>query len=296
VLLFANPIAGMGRGKRIAAALRRTLADRGFDVRPFLEPPESVPENALRDAGDIAACISIGGDGTLRGVVQRMHDVFGLDRMPPMVVVPLGTANLMSKHLASKWDEAAIDQQVAEAIEQQKILTLDAATANGKLFLLMAGVGFDAHIIHELDRSRTGPIDITSYALPAALALQSYSYSPLEVEIEGQRAFGPAPALVFVGNVREYGTGFPVLPLARSDDGVLDVCVMPCASRVDVLRLLILVATGDHIRAEGVIYTTATHVKVTSSDSVPIQIDGESAGHTPLEIRMLLQRIPFIVR
>ena len=36
-------------------------------------------------------------------------------------------------------------------------------------------------------------------------------------------------------NVAEYGTGSPVLPLAKSDDGLLAVCVLPCASRVDLL-------------------------------------------------------------
>ena len=85
-------------------------------------------------------------------------------------------------------------------------------------------------IVHELDRTRSGPIDLTSYAMPAALAFQSYSYTPISVEIDGRFAFGPKPALVFIGNVPEYGTGFPVLPLARSDDGVLDVCILPCES------------------------------------------------------------------
>ncbi len=296
VLLFANPIAGRGRGKRIAAALRRTLSSRGYDVRAFLDPPHAVSDQVIRQSRDAAACISIGGDGTLRGVTQRMADVFGFEHMPPLVVVPLGTANLMSKHLACKWDDASIDEQVVDAIDRRRITSLDVATANDKIFLLMAGVGFDAHIIHELDRTRTGPIDITSYALPAAMALQNYSYSPIEVEVEGRHAFGPAPALVFIGNVPEYGTGFPVLPLARSDDAVLDFCVLPCASRVDVLKLFMLVATGDHMRAEGVVYGTAKHVRVASSVEVPVQVDGESAGHTPLEIRMLDQRIPFIVQ
>ena len=160
----------------------------------------------------------------------------------------------------------------------------------------MAGVGIDAHIIHELDRTRTGPIDITSYALPAALALQSYAYSPIDVEVDGQVVFGPTPGLAFVGNVAEYGTGFPVLPMAKSDDGVLDVCVLPCASRVDLLKLAMLVATGDHLRAEGVIYTTGKKVRISANDEVPVQIDGDPSGHLPLEIEMLAHRIPFVVR
>jgi YegS/Rv2252/BmrU family lipid kinase len=257
-----------------------------------------VTREALGNESDdqFVAAISIGGDGTLRGVVQRLTELFPIDAIPPVVVVPLGTANLMSKHLGVDWSERRLQRDLPNAIAERQVKMLDVATANGQLFLLMAGVGIDAHIVHELDRTRTGPIDITSYALPAALALQSYAYSPIEVEVEGQIVFGPKPGLAFVGNVPEYGTGFPVLPMARSDDGMLDVCVLPCASRVDLLKLAMLVATGDHLRAEGVIYTTGKHVRVMSINQVPVQIDGDPSGYLPLEINMLGQRIPFIVQ
>ncbi|CAN5522006.1 diacylglycerol kinase [soil metagenome] len=297
VLIFANPIAGQGRGKRIAESLRKILYATGFDVRVFFDRPDDITPDAL-GVGDEppAAAISIGGDGTLRGVVQRLMELFSPDAIPPIVVVPLGTANLMSKHLGVDWSERTLQRDLPEAILAQRIKSLDAATANEKLFLLMAGVGIDAQIVHELDRVRTGPIDLTSYALPAALAFQSYSYSPIEVEIDGQKVFGPAPALAFVGNVAEYGTGFPVLPLARSDDRRLDVCVLPCASRVDLIRLALLVATGDHLRAEGVIYKTAKTIRIASANEVPVQIDGEPGGHLPLEISMLPQQIRFLVQ
>ncbi|MBC8108305.1 MAG: diacylglycerol kinase family lipid kinase [Anaerolineae bacterium] len=297
VLIFANPIAGQGRGKRIAEGLRTVLYGAGFDVRVFFDRPDDITRESMSGSDDrLAAAISIGGDGTLRGVVQRLVELFSAESMPTVVVVPLGTANLMSKHLGVDWSERRLQRDLPNAIAERRIKLLDAATANGKLFLLMAGVGIDAHIVHELDRVRTGPIDITSYALPAALAFQSYSYSPIEVEVDGRKVFGPAPALAFAGNVAEYGTGFPVLPLARSDDGLLDVCVLPCASRVDLIRLALLVATGDHLRAEGVIYTTAKTIRITAVDDVPVQVDGEPGGHLPLEIEMLPRRIPFLVQ
>jgi diacylglycerol kinase (ATP) len=296
VLIFANPIAGQGRGKRIAAALQTILYATGFDARVFLDRPEDITRETLGATDRPAAAISIGGDGTLRGVVQRLIELFPPDSIPPIVVVPLGTANLMSKHLGVDWSERKLQRDLPAAIQAQNIKLLDAATANGKLFLLMAGVGIDAHIVHELDRVRTGPIDITSYALPAAMAFQSYSYSPVEVEIDGRGIFGPAPALVFAGNVAQYGTGFPVLPLAKSDDGLLDVCVLPCASRVELLQLALLVATGDHLRAEGVIYTTAKTIRITSANEMPVQVDGEPGGHLPLDIAMLPRQIPFLTQ
>jgi YegS/Rv2252/BmrU family lipid kinase len=295
VLLFANPIAGRGRGKRIAVELRRALTRAGYDVRAALDRADQIKDQALRDAGHVRAAIAVGGDGTLRGVAQRLYDHFPHDTIPPLLVVPLGTANLMGKHLGVDWQDATMAEQVVAAINARNIVTLDAATANDRLFLLMAGIGIDAHIVHELDRVRSGPIDITSYALPAAIAFQSYNYEPLEVEVDGRRVFGPAPAMAFIGNVPEYGTGFPILPKARSDDGVLDVCVIPCSSRLQLIKLFLLAATGEHIGAEGVVYTTGRRVRVASQQSVPVQIDGDPGGHTPLDIQMLPTRMPFIV-
>ena len=106
-----------------------------------------------------------------------------------------------------------------------------------------------------------------------------------------------APGIVFVGNLPEYGTGFPVLLLARADDGVLDVCALPARSVPDLMVLFLQAAVGEHIRKDGVVYVKGRHVKVTTSsgESVPVQIDGDPGGHTPLQIDLLPIRLPFIV-
>ena len=214
-------------------------------------------------------------------------------RVPPILVVPLGTANLMSRHLAVDWNKA--ENQIAAAITNQKIISLDTARANEDLFLLMVGVGIDAAVVHEMDRLRSGPIDFSSYALPAILALQQYDYPPLRVEVDGKILVSDLPAMAFVGNVPEYGTGFPILTEAKSDDGVLDICVLPCRSRLEVLRLLMATATGDHVREEGVIYARGRSVRIDTLRPVPVQIDGDAAGHTPLVIDLLPSRLRFIV-
>src|SRR4051794_30585075 len=129
---------------------------------------------------DVRAVISIGGDGTVRGVARRLLQRFG-DRTPPLLAVPMGTANLLGRHLGTLWNDRDLPENVSRAIDARRTLNLDAASANGELFLLMAGIGLDARVVHELDRVRSGPIDYTSYALPAALALGFYKYPPLNV-------------------------------------------------------------------------------------------------------------------
>lgn len=308
ILIFANPIAGSGRGRRIAERLRERLRADGYDVEVFLERPDCFDLAARQQP--TRAAIVIGGDGTLRAVAHRLFldpCPVGADgstrpdapppKDPPLLIVPLGTANLMGRHLGIRWNERTLEDHVAAAVERGKVVRIDTARANGRLFLLMAGAGFDAHVVHELDRLRSGPINLMSYVAPAISALRGYEFPPLEVVVDGQVVFGPEPGIVFVGNLPEYGTGFPVLPHARADDGVLDVCALPCRSPADLVGLFLLAAVGQHTQADGVVYVKGRHVGISapSGAQVPIQVDGDPAGHTPAEIDLLPIRLPFIV-
>lgn len=297
ILIFANPIAGRGRGGTIARRVSQRLRLEGYEVITFTDRPESLPDNLID--GPVRAAVVIGGDGTLRAVAERLFlrgDAGGAE--VPLLIIPLGTANLMYRHLGLAWNDDHLDREVSQTIAAGRIARIDTARANGRLFLLMAGIGFDAHVVHELDKIRKGPISYASYALPAAMAISGYRYPPLTIHVDSRTVFGPAPAVAFVGNVSEYGTGFPILPHARPDDGLLDVCILPCSSRLDVFRLFMMAASGDHLHAEGVVYTKGRHITLHSSaaDPVPIQLDGDSAGHTPLEIDLLPIRLPFMVR
>ncbi len=282
-MLF-NPKAGRGKASQTATRIGVALRQGGFHPTREINRDRGLPESA----------VVIGGDGTLRYFATEMLKTFG--QVPPLVVIPGGTANLMDRHLNLQWNPAQLEQQVVQTIRDRKIQWLDAARANHEIFLLIAGVGFDAAVVAALDRVRTGPITMWSYVMPALQTIWESSFLPLSVSVDGKPVFGPAQGMVFVGNVKEYGTGFPVLPDARSDDGVLDVCILPCASHEDLLRLALHTVAGDHPTLEGAKYLKAKRVSVTAAKPVPVQLDGDSAGTTPVEIELLPIKVPFIVR
>jgi len=96
-------------------------------------------------------------------------------------------------------------------------------------------------------------------------------------------------------NAAEYGIGFPILPQARSDDGLLDICALPCKSRGEMLTLLLKAAAGEHLEVEGAQYRRGVRITVSSDEPVPVQVDGEAGGFTPLEVELLPTKVPFIV-
>jgi diacylglycerol kinase family enzyme len=115
------------------------------------------------------------------------------------------------------------------------------------------------------------------------------------VSVDGQVVFEDVPGLVFIANVAEYGIGLPILPEADPTDGKLDICILPCSCPEELATHVLRVAAGEHIYGDGVIYTTGRSIRVDSPQAVPVQVDGEAAGTTPLAIDLLSLRLPFIV-
>ena len=289
--LFANPIAGRGRGESIARRLIDRLVREGFTPHLFLERPDTIARETLTPHG--IATVVIGGDGTLRAVIERFYMTGS--NLPPLLVVPLGTANLMGKHLGMKWNNRNVEDVVINALRAARVIQMDCASANGHPLIVMAGIGFDADVVQEVARRRRGPIRYLSYVIPTLLTFANYTFPEIEVVIDDQHAFGPAPGLAFVGNIREYGTGFAVLPQALGDDQLLDVCVLPCAGKTDLVKWAALAATGFHPTAKGVVYRKAKRVRITSPSGAPVQVDGEDAGTTPLDIQLLPHAVPFVL-
>ena len=293
--MFANPISGSGRGRVVAERLQAALERAGYRVTSFPDRPDARRLRECCENPNLRCGITIGGDGTVRGVVAAMLDDPKRTRLPPLLIVPMGTANLLGQHLGIRWRERDIAEQVVESVRRMAVQELDAATANGQPFLIVGGVGLDAAVVHELDRIRKGPIAKYSYLLPTAIALLKDPFPTLTVTVDDRPLVRRMQGMAFIGNIPEYGTGFPVLPHAKPDDALLDVCVLPCRDAMQAVEVFMRATIGDHLKWDNVRYAKGTKIRIESDQRAPVQIDGDSAGFTPLTVELLPERIRFIV-
>lgn len=293
VLIFANPTSGRGRGVRLSDALTPALAAADYTPTVFSTDPAAFDDAAALEAA--TAIIVIGGDGTLRSVIDRCLALMPLAELPPVLVVGLGTANLMQRHLRLKYPPKNVAGRVIELLNARAIRPVDIGVANDRVFLLMTSCGYDAGVVHQLAKVRRGPITKFSYVAPALRHLRELAYSEVTVTVDGRVVHDGGPAQVFVGNVAEYGTGIPVLDEADSADGLLDVCVLPCASHAQFIGLVWRLLLGGHRVAPGVLYLRGRDVHIESARPMPIQIDGDAAGVTPVRLGLLPRRVDFIV-
>ena len=295
ILVFGNPISGLGRALSIAQSVTEAAQGVGYNARLYLEHPSALPDEWIPE-DPAAVAVVIGGDGTLRSVVERLlRSATPARPMPQILTIPLGTANLVAKHLHSKWKHNHVAGEVIHAIRSGHQRTLDIATANGRPMLAVGGVGFDAQVVHHLASNRRGPISHADYVLPTAMSIAGYRFHPLTITIDSQLVLKNTPAIAFVGNIPEYGAGFAVTPTARSDDGELDVCILPCRNWQELFELGCICATGQQVGSERVIYQRARRVEISADTQVPVQIDGDESGFTPVVFALLDQQLRFIV-
>jgi diacylglycerol kinase (ATP) len=291
VLVVANPSAGARERGQDVTDLIGALAKRG--LAPQLVTDLSLLDQLVRryrSLGQLRAIVGAGGDGTIAEIVNRTEpDV-------PVTVYPLGTANLLASYFQIQRDPAAL----AHTLVEGATLRLDAGRANGRIFLLMAGCGFDADVVERLHRKRNGQhITYWTYARPILESIRSYRYPNLRVYCESTPGSdwiaAPRHACwAFFINLPCYAGGLQLVPEAVGTDGLLDSCTFSSGSFWNALRYLGYVALRRHRVLSDFTCSTVVRARIESDEPVPYQLDGDPGGMLPLELEVLPERLTLV--
>jgi YegS/Rv2252/BmrU family lipid kinase len=285
-LIVANPVSGLGFGRRKAPKLKRLLEGKGLAADlVWTTGPDAAREAAAEaDPAETAAILCVGGDGTVHEVVNGIRD-----RQIPVGVFPTGTGNILAKEYDVPYDE----ERVVDVVLRGHTKVLDVAEIDGRRLILFAGAGFDAYVAEQVARRREGRISKLSYIRPSLHALRSYAFANITVTVDDQ-ALGRGP-WVLVANVRHYGGPFAFLDEADPTDGRLDVCLLQGHRRRDLVRYLWARLRGSIRSCDDARFARGTRVRLESEAPVPLQIDGEYAGTLPTAIELLPARVPLLI-
>lgn len=291
VLVVTNPSAGARSRDEAVTQLATCLSHRGLtpEIVTSLDTLDSLCSR-YHAAGRLRAVVAAGGDGTVAEIVNRTAvDV-------PVTVYPLGTANLLAGYFELNRDPAALAQTLVEGVT----IRLDAGSANGRVFLLMAGCGFDAQVVEKVHRKRNGQhITYWTYARPILETIRSYRYPLLRVygeTAEGEEWTAPARSAkwAFLVNLPCYAGGLQFSPDAVGTDGLLDACTFGSGSLWHALRYLGYVVTRRHRGLSDYHSSHVRRARIESDEPVPYQLDGDPGGFLPLTIKVLPERFTLV--
>jgi diacylglycerol kinase (ATP) len=316
-LVIVNPTAGRGHTGRELSHYLAGIRDAVGEV--------DVAETARRgDAAALAAAaardhrplvVGLGGDGTLDEIVNGMlpaparvagpnvatsPEPGAAALLPALGIVGTGTGGDYGRSLGIPHELGAY----FSALKGGSDRAVDVGWAR---FPDLAGRPVERRWINVLSAGVGGLVDRYTAAAPGFLGGRlAYGQATVRaiftcrrvrlrcsyVDPEGERRDMPVHAhAVCICNGRTFGGGMEIAPMARLDDGLLEVVVFQTRTRWRLIGKLGTVYKGTHILEPGVDHFTCREIELTPEGPparapraglFPLDVDGDALGDVPV--------------
>lgn len=259
---------------------------------------EKLTRRALEDGCETV--LSIGGDGTHNEVVNGFFDRQGNLVRPKtcLAVFPGGTGGDFRKTLGigNTASEALV------ALQSGRLRPIDIGRIRfrdrtgrpvRRYFINIASVGLSGLVDRYAADARFHRFGGKgAYALATLRAFLRFRNRWLRIHLDRKPAIVQRVCTLAAANGRFFGGGMKVAPRARVDDGLFDVVCLGDFALIDFLINGHRLYRGLHTAMAKVWIRRARRVRIESETPVPIDVDGEAAGFTPIEVSMASERIP----
>ena len=293
--LIFNPFAGAlrnGKRERLIDGSLRALRDAGIQAEAVATTgPGTAPAITRRCMKDGADLILVaGGDGTINEVVNGM-----IYSNVPLGILPAGTANVLATELAiGKRPETAaraLPECVPERIAAGRIV--NHLSPEGRHFLLMAGVGLDAHIVYRITAGMKATLGKAAY-WAGGFSQLGRRFPEFAVEVDGASY---RASFALVARVRNYGGDLEIAPRISLFEDEFEVVLFSGQSSFVYLKYMLGVVTRRIEGMQGVTIVRARKVSCSGPEDTAIhaQVDGEYAGRLPLNIEIQPDALTLLV-
>lgn len=263
---IVNPFAGIGNKKNFQKLLKKYLDHQRFDYDvEYTNAPGHATEisaRAVKEKFDII--VAVGGDGSVNEIASQL---IGTDKI--LGIVPAGSGNGFATYLgySRKLKNAIL------ALNKAEVKRIDSCQVNDQTFFNVAGVGFDAWVAYKIKHSKFR--GFWGYMWVALQETFGYKMKKYTITIDGKTIERKA-LCVEVANATMFGYNMQIAPLAKLDDGLLDLIVIKKTNKLRYLFSMFRFYAGNIQKSSLVEYYKAKEVEISCEDEeFPAHMDGE---------------------
>jgi YegS/Rv2252/BmrU family lipid kinase len=291
VVVVANPTAGRGKGAKLIPGVDALLRSLGVShtlrICEGPEDPERFARLAATDGAEIVA--ALGGDGQVGACA---NGVMGTDSA--LAVIPAGTGNDFARHLGlDRKDPLAAVRLLAapmfKRIDAVKVTTPE----RERYYVNIGGAGFDSEVNEHANKVRRLQ-GTAKYVYSTFVTLARFAAGEFIVKVDGEDH--PFKGMMLaVGNATSYGGGMRVTPDARSDDGLLDVCVIQELPKWQFVKAFSKVFSGKHVQHPAVTMLRGKQIEISADRPFQVYADGEPVGCLPATFSVIPSALRVVV-
>jgi diacylglycerol kinase (ATP) len=212
--------------------------------------------------------VAAGGDGTVHTVASEL---VGTDKI--LGVFPLGSGNGFAKEFGFKMNIRSLLSDISRA----ESCMIDVIEINNNLCLNVAGIGLDSFVAHSFNNLRLrGFLPYVWLTIKTFLQLRPFN---VKIKIEGEETISEKLFVLTIANTRQFGNNAFIAPLAKPDDGNIDIVLIKPFPKILGLMFIIRLFTKRINQSRYVRHIQTPKEIIIETEETRFHIDGE-----PLEI------------
>lgn len=248
--------------------------------------------------------IAVGGDGTVNEVVNAYLDS-GTKKEIPIGIIPVGRGNDFVKSIGINKDFT----NLLQAIQKNRTSTVDVGWITfrsadplpdlkqkpvSRYFINIADIGIGGLATQMV---RTSPKFLwpnLTYAWAIFKSLLTYSVEKVSVTDPEWKYQGSVMS-VCMANGKYFGSGLCIAPEAELNDGIAEIVIIGNVGIWDYLSKIPMLKNGKKIKHPEILYKKSKSCTIESQTPMPIDMDGEFVGYTPLKMVMMQNIVKILV-
>ncbi len=289
-VFLVNPASANGTtGKRWPELARRADAVGLHGDTLFSERAGQLGELAREAAlGGATLLVVVGGDGSVNEVVNGL---VGLPTQPEIALVPRGTGWDFSRTfgIPRKIEDAArvaLEGDV-RVIDAGKVAYRAWDGSDGSCYFAnVASAGIGGAVAQRANETTKVLGGKASYLLATLAVFARWKPSDVRLTVDAETREGRMLE-VLVANAKYLGGGMKMFPDSEPDDGILDVLTLGDITKADLVRTMPKLYRGTHLPHPKAELLHGKSVTIETDAPMPIQLDGEQPGTTPISFEIV---------
>jgi len=282
-VFIVNPVAGKGRSSALISSIEERFRNfpEPYRIEITKHPGHATEiEKTLSAEGVPMRIYSVGGDGTLNEII---NGISGLH--VELGIIPCGSGNDTIRSIYSITDPHVLLKNLPLATST----LLDLGKINGRYFINIASIGFDAEVVTLSRKFKripliSGPMAYVMGVLTAVIGLRKRK---VRIIIDDAPERVNELLLCAFANGKFYGGGMKAVPQADMTDGIMDICEVENPGRIRLLKFFPAFMKGEHTGLKEVTMHRCKRAEIIGSRPFPINYDGEITKDTRVTVEIV---------
>ena len=235
--------------------------------------------------------IVAGGDGSVSFAINELiKNNFNFKDDFAIGYIPAGTANLLQAELSmNKKVDDIVNILVSNNYKSSNLVKI-----NENYFFLMAGIGWDAKIVHSINSKIKKILGKVIFGIKGFQYFLFMNNKKLNVTFDGQ--FYQADWIL--SSNTKYYAGHHKINKTNIFEDKLVTYIFKDLTRISLLySIFLIILNGDLSKNKNVITTYAQNIIIDGNDLIPVQIDGDNFGsYKKIHLNLSNKKVNFLVK